>query len=94
MQFESEIKELDDATRIEIGQRIQEARLAKGLSGGGSWSLFRDKRESDIPYRNRKGKMFFGAHLYYCSDFRLYYGLPSIWKEGTPDFFAGAGGIS
>ena len=33
MQFESEIKELDDATRIEIGQRIQEARLAKGLSG-------------------------------------------------------------
>ena len=33
VQFESEIKELDDATRIEIGQRIQEAWLAKGLSG-------------------------------------------------------------
>ena len=33
MQFESEIKELDDATRIEIGQRIQEARLAKDYRG-------------------------------------------------------------
>lgn len=33
VQFESEIKELDDTTRVEIGQRIQEARIRKGLSG-------------------------------------------------------------
>lgn len=33
MQFISEVKKLDDTTRIEIGQRIQEARLAKGISG-------------------------------------------------------------
>ena len=33
MQLVSEIKELDDATRMKIGQRIQEVRLTQGLSG-------------------------------------------------------------
>ncbi len=33
MQLGSEIKELDDKARMEIGQRIQKARITKGLSG-------------------------------------------------------------
>ena len=33
VQFGSEIKELDDTARMEIGQRIQETRITKGLSG-------------------------------------------------------------
>ena len=33
MQFISEMKKLDETTRVEIGQRIQEATLDKGISG-------------------------------------------------------------